>query len=192
MLLVAVLLIGVDVKGAQRWLDLPGFPRFQPSELMKLALPAMVAWWLTRQKLPPKVSQLIIAAVLIVLPVTLIAKQPDLGTSYHYCRIWFSYFFSWNFLATFAMLGGLGVASLPVLWMVMRDYQRTRVMTLLDPQSDPRGRLEHHSGNDSAWFWRSCSVKVMLLERRRNSNFYQSLIQILLSLLLVRKWDSWG
>ena len=52
MLLVAVLLIGVDVKGAQRWLDLPGFPRFQPSELMKLALPAMVAWWLTRQKLP--------------------------------------------------------------------------------------------------------------------------------------------
>ena len=81
MLLVAVLLIGVDVKGAQRWLDLPGFPRFQPSELMKLALPAMVAWWLTRQKLPPKLSQSIIAAVLIVLPVTLIAKQPDLGTS---------------------------------------------------------------------------------------------------------------
>ena len=80
-LLVAVLFIGVDVKGAQRWLDLPGFPRFQPSELVKLALPAMLAWWFTRQKLPPRLSQLIIAAVLIAAPVTLIAKQPDLGTS---------------------------------------------------------------------------------------------------------------
>ena len=123
---------------------------------MKLALPAMVAWWLTRQKLPPKLSQLIIAAVLIVLPVTLIAKQPDLGTSIIIAGSGFFVIFlagiSWRLLA---MLGGLGVASLPVLWMVMRDYQRTRVMTLLDPQSDPRGRLEHHSGNDSAWLWRS-------------------------------------
>ena len=138
MLLVAVLLIGVDVKGAQRWLDLPGFPRFQPSELMKLALPAMVAWWLTRQKPSPKLSQLIIAAVLIVLPVTLIAKQPDLGTSIIIAGSGFFVIFlagiSWRLLA---MLAGLGVASLPVLWMVMRDYQRTRVMTLLDPQSDP-------------------------------------------------------
>ena len=140
MLLVAVLLIGVDVKGAQRWLDLPGVPRFQPSELMKLALPAMVAWWLTRQKLPPKLSQLIIAAVLIVLPVALIAKQPDLGTSIIIAGSGFFAIFlagiSWRLLA---MLGGLGVASLPVLWLVMHDYQRTRVITLLDPQSDPLG-----------------------------------------------------
>ena len=81
LLLVAVLLIGAGAKGAQRWLDLPGLPRFQPAELMKLALPAMVAWWLTRQKLPPSISQLVIAAGLIVVPVALIAKQPDLGTS---------------------------------------------------------------------------------------------------------------
>lgn len=139
-LLVAVLFIGVDVKGAQRWLDLPGFPRFQPSELMKLVLPAMLAWWFTRQKLPPKLSHLIIAAVLIVVPVTLIAKQPDLGTSIIIAGSGFFVIFlagiSWRLLA---MLGSLGVASLPVLWMVMRDYQRTRVMTLLDPQSDPLG-----------------------------------------------------
>ena len=78
-LLLAVLLFGVGAKGAQRWLALPGLPRFQPSELMKLALPAMVAWWLTRRKLPPSMSHLVIAAVLIVVPVALIAKQPDLG-----------------------------------------------------------------------------------------------------------------
>ncbi|HAN81042.1 MAG: rod shape-determining protein RodA [Gammaproteobacteria bacterium] len=139
-LLVAVLFIGVDVKGAQRWLDLPGFPRFQPSELVKLALPAMLAWWFTRQKLPPRLSQLIIAAVLIAAPVTLIAKQPDLGTSIIIAGSGFFVIFlagiSWRLLA---ILGGLAVASLPVLWMVMRDYQRTRVMTLLDPQSDPLG-----------------------------------------------------
>ena len=139
-LLVAVLFIGVDVKGAQRWLDLPGFPRFQPSELVKFALPAMLAWWFTRQKLPPRLSQLIIAAVLIAAPVTLIAKQPDLGTSIIITGSGFFVIFlagiSWRLLA---ILGSLAVASLPVLWMVMRDYQRTRVMTLLDPQSDPLG-----------------------------------------------------
>ena len=112
----------------------------QPSELMKLALPAMVAWWLTRQKLPPKLSQLVIAAVLIVLPVTLIAKQPDLGTSIIIAVSGFFTIFlagiSWRLLAA---LGGLCVAALPALWMVMHDYQRTRVMTLLDPQSDPLG-----------------------------------------------------
>ncbi|MBU24655.1 MAG: rod shape-determining protein RodA [Gammaproteobacteria bacterium] len=138
--LVAVLLMGVDVKGAQRWLDLPGFPRFQPSELMKLALPAMVAWWLTRRKLPPTLSQLIIAAALIVIPVALIAKQPDLGTSIIIAGSGFFAIFlagiSWRLLA---MLGGLAVAAFPLLWMVMLDYQRTRVMTLIDPQSDPLG-----------------------------------------------------
>jgi rod shape determining protein RodA len=140
LLLIAVLVIGVGAKGAQRWLDLPGLPRFQPSELMKLALPAMVTWWLTRRKFPPTISQLAIAALLIVIPVALIAKQPDLGTSIIIAGSGFFVIFlagiSWRLLA---ILGGLGVASLPVLWMVMRDYQRTRVLTLLDPQSDPLG-----------------------------------------------------
>ena len=140
LLLIAVLVIGVGAKGAQRWLDLPGLPRFQPSELMKLALPAMVTLWLTRRQLPPTISQLAIAALLIVIPVALIAKQPDLGTSIFIAGSGFFVIFlagiSWRLLA---ILGGLGVASLPVLWMVMRDYQRTRVLTLLDPQSDPLG-----------------------------------------------------
>lgn len=140
LLLIAVLVIGVGAKGAQRWLDLPGLPRFQPSELMKLALPAMVTWWLTRRQLPPTISPLAIAALLIVIPVALIAKQPDLGTSIIIAGSGFFVIFlagiSWRLLA---ILGGLGVASLPVLWMVMRDYQRTRVLTLLDPQSDPLG-----------------------------------------------------
>ncbi len=140
LLLVAVLIFGVGAKGAQRWLALPGLPRFQPSELMKLALPAMVAWWLTRQKLPPTMMQLFIAAVLIVIPVGLIAKQPDLGTSIIIAGSGFFVIFlagiSWRLLS---VIGGLGVAALPVLWMVMHDYQRTRVMTLFDPQSDPLG-----------------------------------------------------
>ena len=139
-LLIAVLLFGTGAKGAQRWLDLPGLPRFQPSELMKLALPAMIAWWLTRHKLPPTVSQLVIAALMIALPVALVAKQPDLGTSIIIAVSGFFTIFlagiSWRLLA---VLGGLCVAALPALWMVMHDYQRTRVMTLLDPQSDPLG-----------------------------------------------------
>ena len=139
-LLTAVLLFGTGAKGAQRWLDLPGLPRFQPSELMKLALPAMIAWWLTRHKLPPTLSQLVIAAFMIALPVALVAKQPDLGTSITIAVSGFFTIFlagiSWRLLAA---LGGLCVAALPALWMVMHDYQRTRVMTLLDPQSDPLG-----------------------------------------------------
>ena len=139
-LLIAVLLFGTGAKGAQRWLDLPGLPRFQPSELMKLALPAMIAWWLTRHKLPPTLSQLVIAAFMIALPVALVAKQPDLGTSIIIAVSGFFTIFlagiSWRLLAA---LGGLCVAALPALWMVMHDYQRTRVMTLLDPQSDPLG-----------------------------------------------------
>ena len=139
-LLIAVLLFGTGAKGAQRWLDLPGLPRFQPSELMKLALPAMIAWWLTRHKLPPTLSQLVIAALMIALPVALVAKQPDLGTSIIIAVSGFFTIFlagiSWRLLAA---LGGLCVAALPALWMVMHDYQRTRVMTLLDPQSDPLG-----------------------------------------------------
>lgn len=140
LLLVAVLLFGVGAKGAQRWLDLPGLPRFQPSELMKLALPAMVAWWLTRHPLPPQHSHLLIAAVMLVIPVGLIAKQPDLGTSIIIAGSGFFVIFlaglSWRILG---VLLAAGMAALPILWSVMRDYQKARVLTLLDPQSDPLG-----------------------------------------------------
>lgn len=140
LLLLAVLFFGVGAKGAQRWLDLPGLPRFQPSELMKLALPAMVAWWLTRHRLPPKLPDLVIAAVLIVIPVLMIAKQPDLGTSIIIAGSGFFVVFlagiSWRLLG---VLIGAGLASLPVLWSIMHDYQRARVLTLFDPASDPLG-----------------------------------------------------
>jgi rod shape-determining protein RodA len=135
-----VLFFGVGAKGAQRWLDLPGLPRFQPSELMKLALPAMVAWWLTRHRLPPKLPDLVIAAVLIAIPVLMIAKQPDLGTSIIIAGSGFFVVFlagiSWRLLG---VLIGAGLASLPVLWSIMHDYQRARVLTLFDPASDPLG-----------------------------------------------------
>jgi rod shape determining protein RodA len=140
LLLGAVLLFGVGAKGAQRWLDLPGLPRFQPSELMKLALPAMLAWWLTRYRLPPQLPQLGVAALLIVIPVLMIARQPDLGTSIIIAGsglfVVFLAGISWRLLG---VLVGAGLASLPVLWSIMHDYQRARVLTLFDPASDPLG-----------------------------------------------------
>lgn len=140
LLLLSVLVFGTGAKGAQRWLDLPGLPRFQPSELMKLALPAMVAWWLTRHPLPPRSLDVFIAFVLVSIPVGLIAIQPDLGTSILIAASGFFVLFlaglSWKLMGGFM---ALGLAALPVLWTVMHDYQKRRVMTLFDPTSDPLG-----------------------------------------------------
>jgi len=142
-LLIAVLVVGDVGKGAQRWLDL-GFVRFQPSEMMKLAVPMMVAWYLSDKRLPPTSSRLLIAGALIVIPVLLIAVQPDLGTSLLIASAGFFALFlaglSWK------LLGGLGLlatAGAPVLWHFMRDYQRQRVITFLDPEQDPLGTGYH-------------------------------------------------
>lgn len=142
-LLIAVLAVGDIGKGAQRWLDF-GFVRFQPSEMMKLAVPMMVAWYLADKRLPPDRLQLLVAGVLIVVPVLLIAKQPDLGTS---LLIGSAGFFA-LFLAglSWRLLGGLGLlsaAGAPVLWHFMHDYQRQRVITFLDPAQDPLGAGYH-------------------------------------------------
>lgn len=138
-LLVAVILFGVGAKGAQRWLALPGF-RFQPSELMKLVLPLTVAFFLAHRPLPPSFKHIFVSLVLIGLPTVLIMKQPDLGTS---LLIASSGIFvlllsgiRWRFI--FAALGAAG-AALPGLWAVMKDYQKQRVLTFLDPESDPLG-----------------------------------------------------
>lgn len=143
LLLVAVLLVGDVGKGAQRWLDL-GFIRFQPSEMMKLALPLMVAWYLSEARLPPSASRLLVSAGLIILPVMLIARQPDLGTSLLIGSAGFFVLFlaglQWRLLA---LLGGLAAAGLPVLWHFMRDYQRQRVITFLNPEQDPLGAGYH-------------------------------------------------
>lgn len=143
LLLIAVLIMGQIGKGAQRWLDL-GFFRFQPSEMIKITTPMMIAWYLAEHSLPPKWKQLCIAAVLIVIPTLLIAKQPDLGTALLVASsgagVLFFAGLSWLFiLAVIAILTSLT----PVVWHLMHDYQRDRVLTFLNPEADPMGRGYH-------------------------------------------------
>ena len=143
LLLVAVLVMGQIGKGAQRWLDL-GFFRFQPSEMIKITTPMMVAWYLSEHSFPLKWKQLFVAAVLIITPTLLIARQPDLGTSLLVASSGVAVLFfaglSWQF-----MIGvGVLLSSLtPVLWHFMHDYQRGRVLTFLNPEADPMGRGYH-------------------------------------------------
>jgi len=142
-LLIAVLIMGQIGKGAQRWLDL-GFFRFQPSEMIKITTPMMIAWYLADHPLPPKVKQLFIAAILIFVPTLLIAKQPDLGTALLVASsgagVLFFAGLSWRFiLAISATLAALT----PILWHFMRGYQRDRVLTFLNPETDPLGRGYH-------------------------------------------------
>ncbi len=143
LMLIAVLVFGHIGKGAQRWLDL-GLFRFQPSELMKLAVPMMVAWFLSEARLPPDWRRLLIAALLIIIPVLMIAKQPDLGTSLLVASAGIFVLFlagvRWRLIGSFvALLGALA----PVLWYLMRDYQRQRVLTFLNPENDPLGSGYH-------------------------------------------------
>ncbi|MGZ8164966.1 MAG: rod shape-determining protein RodA [Methylobacter sp.] len=143
LLLIAVLVMGQIGKGAQRWLDI-GFFRFQPSEMIKITTPMMIAWYLAEHPLPPKSKQLFIATLLIVIPTLLIAKQPDLGTALLVASsgagVLFFAGLSWRFiLAIVATLSALT----PVIWHFMRGYQRDRVLTFLNPEADPLGRGYH-------------------------------------------------
>jgi len=143
LLLLAVQLFGEISGGAQRWLDLY-VVRFQPSELMKLAVPMMVAWYLADARLPPNRWQLLAAAILIAVPMLLIVKQPDLGTALLIASSGFFVLFlaglQWRLLAFCALLLA---AAMPVIWHLMHDYQRQRVITLLNPESDPLGSGYH-------------------------------------------------
>jgi rod shape determining protein RodA len=143
LMLVAVLLVGDIGKGAQRWLDL-GVLRFQPSELLKLAVPMMLAWFLSGRPLPPGVLRILMGAALIAVPTLLIFKQPDLGTAILVvasgAMVLFLAGMSWRLIAALAALAG---ALAPVLWYLMRDYQRQRVLTFLDPTTDPLGSGYH-------------------------------------------------
>lgn len=142
-LLVAVLLVGDVGKGAQRWLDL-GFMRFQPSELLKLAVPMMVAWVLAARPLPPGLPRVVTAAALTAVPVLLIAKQPDLGTAILVASAGAMVLFIGGLSWRLILLVIAGAAALaPALWYGMRDYQRQRVLTFLDPSSDPLGAGYH-------------------------------------------------
>lgn len=158
LMLVAVELIGDMGMGAQRWLVIPGVVRFQPSELMKLAMPMMVAAWLSRQPLPPRWRDLLVCAVVIALPVVLIAKQPDLGTSLLVTSagvfVILMAGLSWRFML---FCGALLAAALPLLWMNLHSYQRQRVLTFLDPESDPLGAgwniIQSTTAIGSGGFW---------------------------------------
>ncbi len=142
-LLILVLLIGDIGKGAQRWLDLK-IIRFQPSEIMKIAVPMVIAWFFASSDLPPKLLRLLAAFIIIMLPAALIAKQPDLGTALLVATAGFSVVFvagiGWHYILT---LIALGASSAPILWHFMHDYQRQRVLTFLDPEQDPLGTGYH-------------------------------------------------
>ncbi len=143
LMLGVVLLVGDIGKGAQRWLDL-GIIRFQPSELLKLAVPMMLAWLLSARPLPPRLPAILLAALLTLIPVVLIAEQPDLGTALLVLS-------AGTFVIFIAGVGWpviLGLAALvaaitPVVWIGLHDYQRQRVLTFLDPESDPLGSGYH-------------------------------------------------
>ena len=141
--LLAVLVSGETSGGAQRWLNLY-IVRFQPSEIMKLAVPMMVAWYLAEARLPPNHWQLLTAAVLIAAPMLMIAKQPDLGTALLIAISGFFVVFlaglPWRVLGFFTVLV---TAAAPAIWHFMHDYQRQRVITMLNPESDPLGSGYH-------------------------------------------------
>ncbi len=144
LLLLAVLIAGQIGKGAQRWLDL-GLFRFQPSELTKIAVPMMVTWFLAERPLPPAWKRLAAAGGMIAVPVLLIARQPDLGTSLLVASAGIFVLFlaglSWRFVT------GMIITAIPAGWVLwewgMREYQRDRVLTLLNPERDPLGTGYH-------------------------------------------------
>jgi len=142
-MLAAVPLVGDQAKGAQRWLDL-GVIRFQPSELMKLALPLLLARYLGRRRLPPGARRVLVCGAMIVIPVALIAKQPDLGTAVLIAGAGlFVLLLSgirWWIIAGSALLAAVAT---PLLWHFLHDYQRTRLLIFLNPESDPLGAGYH-------------------------------------------------
>jgi rod shape determining protein RodA len=142
-LLIGVALFGEIRNGSRRWLPL-GFTSIQPSELMKIALPLMLAWYFQQREAALKLKHYGIAALLIVVPFLLILRQPDLGTAMLIGASGFYVLFfaglSWKIIAGLGLSGAL---FLPIAWNLMHDYQRQRVMTLIDPASDPLGAGYH-------------------------------------------------
>ncbi|MDA8107098.1 MAG: rod shape-determining protein RodA [Betaproteobacteria bacterium] len=142
-LLVAVALGGDVVNGARRWLHV-GVTRFQPSEIMKIAMPLMLAWHFHRHEATLRLRDFALAGLLLAVPVALIAREPDLGTALLVAAAGFYVIFlagiSWKVLGVLALVV---LASLPPLWGLMHDYQRERILTLLDPSQDPLGAGYH-------------------------------------------------
>ena len=142
-LLLGVALFGDIRNGARRWLSL-GFTSIQPSELMKIAMPLMLAWYFHKREAVLRWYDYLVAALLLAVPVGLIARQPDLGTALLVAAAGFYVIFlaglSWKII-----IGGIlaGMAAAPVLWGMLHDYQRKRILTLIDPTEDPLGAGYH-------------------------------------------------
>ncbi len=143
LLLIAVALFGDVSKGARRWLNL-GFMRAQPSELMKIAMPLLLAWFFQKREAMPRLRDYAIAAFLLLLPVALIARQPDLGTAILVlaagCYVIFFAGLSWKIMIGMV---AAGIAAAPLAWNLLHDYQRNRIITLFDPEKDPLGKGFH-------------------------------------------------
>lgn len=143
LLLLGVALFGDISHGARRWLNL-GIIKIQPSELMRIAMPMMLAWFFSKRESTLRISDFFIAFVILIIPVLFILKQPDLGTSLLVSASGFFVIFlaglSWRFIVG----GGVAIAALmPVLWSLLHDYQRRRVRILIDPTQDPLGAGYH-------------------------------------------------
>jgi rod shape determining protein RodA len=140
LLVMLVLLFGVSVKGSRRWLEIPGVTRFQPSELMKIAVPMMVAWYFHDRQLPPKLVDVAVALLIVAVPCACIVLQPDLGTAILVAGAGVAVVvlagLKWRWIALAVV--GLAAAA-PGLWYTLQDYQRQRILTLFDPESDPLG-----------------------------------------------------
>ncbi len=143
LLLVAVLVLGDQAKGAQRWLDLK-IIRFQPSELMKLGMPMAVAAFLRSRPLPPRLPTILSTLAIVAVPTGLIAMQPDLGTAVLVLAagVLALYFGGLGF-RWIALSAAAAAAAAPLLWLKLHDYQRNRVLTFLDPERDPLGAGYH-------------------------------------------------
>ena len=141
---VVALLIGVAVegeigKGAQRWLDL-GIVRFQPSEFAKLTVPLMVAWLVHDRPLPPSFGQLLVMLIVVFIPVGLIYEQPDLGTALLVVAAGgIAILLAGISVRAVALVSVAAIAAVPAIWPFLRDYQRARILTFLNPESDPLG-----------------------------------------------------
>lgn len=140
-LLIVVEVMGHTAMGATRWINIPGVIRFQPSELMKIIMPMTIAWYLSRYNLPPRFKHIVVSLAMIGIPFVLIVKQPDLGTSLLILAsgafVVFMAGLQWRWII------GAAAAVVPIavgMWyFVMHDYQKRRVLTFLNPESDPLG-----------------------------------------------------
>ncbi len=142
-LLVAVFLFGIKINGAKRWLLL-GFTRIQPSEIMKIAMPLMLAWYFQKYEATLSYKHFIVAGLLLIIPFGMIAKQPDLGTALLVGGAgFFVIFFAGLPWKVIFGLGAAAAGAAPFLWNMLHDYQRKRILTLIDPTTDPLGSGYH-------------------------------------------------